>query len=234
MIDVGTAGLVIIMAQASESLWTSFDVTLLKQAWKFCQELLIFDKTNSNFKRDVVEFLWKVNGGITKGRVLANEYFMIPEPPSATEKGKGGFKTWTFDLDPPYLEADGIIRVPYSVAQNPNGMSYEDYIDVEMSPRTRIEDVVVLPQTSSAGGSNLGAATRAETAAMSVSNAYGSRPSLTPSVDTDFSLTPSTDLDFTFTPSMMNMDFSLDPTGMGTILSRLRRPARLLARRDGI
>ncbi|KAL6893338.1 hypothetical protein GGI43DRAFT_386573 [Trichoderma evansii] len=211
---VGTAGLVIIMAQTSESLWTSFDVNLLKQAWKFCQELLIFDKTNSVFKRDVVEFLWKINGCITKGRVLANEYFMIPEPPSVREKGKGGFKTWTFDVDPSCPEADGIIRIPYSVAQNPNGLFYEDYMDVEISPRTRIEDVLVLPQAS-VGCSIPGAATRAETATMSVSNAFGSRPSLTPSVDTDFSLTPRTDLDFTFTPSMMDMDFVLDPNGDG-------------------
>lgn len=205
---MGTAGLVIVMAQTSESLWTFFDQTLLQQAWKFCQELLVFDRFNSSFKRDVVEFLWKVNGGITKGRILANEYFMMPEPPSVTEKGKGGFKTWTFDIDPSRLEADGVIRVPYCVAQIPNGLPFEDYMDIEISPHSRIEDVPVLPQAS-ADWSN--------TAAMGVSNAFSGRPSLTPSVDTDLSFTPTTDLDFTFTPSMMDMDFGLDPNQDGNL-----------------
>ncbi|KAL9488245.1 hypothetical protein ACSS6W_000522 [Trichoderma asperelloides] len=214
---VGTVGLIIIMAQTSESLWTSFDVNLLKQAWKYCQELLIFDRTNSSFKRDVVEFLWKVNGGITKGRVLANEYFMIPEPPSATERGgKGGFRTWTFDVDPSRLEADGIIRVPYSVAQNTHTLPDEDYMDIEISPRTRIEDVLVMPQASADWSNQAGAAPRAETAAMSVSNAFNGRPSLTPSVDTDFSFTPGADLDFTFPPGMVDMDFALDPNADGS------------------
>lgn len=214
---MGTVGLIIIMAQTSESLWTSFDVNLLKQAWKYCQELLIFDRTNSSFKRDVVEFLWKVNGGITKGRVLANEYFMIPEPPSATERGgKGGFRTWTFDVDPSRLEADGIIRVPYSVAQNTHTLPDEDYMDIEISPRTRIEDVLVMPQASADWSNQAGAAPRAETAAMSVSNAFNGRPSLTPSVDTDFSFTPGADLDFTFPPGMVDMDFALDPNADGS------------------
>ncbi|PTB45156.1 hypothetical protein M441DRAFT_184180 [Trichoderma asperellum CBS 433.97] len=209
---VGTVGLIIIMAQTSESLWTSFDVTLLKQAWKYCQELLIFDRTNSSFKRDVVEFLWKVNGGISKGRVLANEYFMIPEPPSATERGdKAGFRTWTFDVDPSRLEADGIIRIPYSVAQNSQTLPDEDYMDIEISPRTRVEDVLVMPQASADWSNQAGTALRAETAAMSVSNAFNGRPSLTASVDTDFSFTPGADLDFAFTPGMMDMDFALDP-----------------------
>lgn len=181
------------MAQTSESLWASFDQTLLQQAWKFCQELLVFDRFNSSFKRDVAEFLWKVNDGITKGRILTNEYFTTPEPPSTTEKGKGGFKTWNFDVGPSRLEADGIIRVPYCVAQIPNGLPYEDYTDIGISPRTRIEDVLLEP------------------AARSVSNAFNGRPSLTPSVDTDPTFTPSTDLDFTFTPSMMEMDLSSDP-----------------------
>ncbi|KAM0524860.1 hypothetical protein ACHAPE_000964 [Trichoderma viride] len=187
---LGTAGLVIIMAQTSKSLWDSFDQTLLQQAWKFCQELLVSDRFDGSFKRYVAEFLWKVNGGITQGRVLTNESFTVPEPPSAIERGK--FKTWTFDIDPLRMEADGITRVPYGVAQISNRLPSEDYMDFEISPRTRIEDVLT------------------ETAATSVPNALNGRPSLTPSVDTDLAFTPSTDLDFTFTPSMMEMDFSAD------------------------
>lgn len=175
--DVGTAGLVIIMAQTSESLWASFDQAALQQAWKFCQELLIFDRFDSSFKRFVAEFLWKVNSGITKSRILTNAHFTIPEPPSATEKGKGALKTWNFDTDPSRLEADDIIRVPYYEAQIPSGLPYEDYMNFEISPRTRIEDVL------------------ADTTAMGVSNTLNGRPSLTPSVDTDLTFTPSTDLD---------------------------------------
>lgn len=183
------------MAQTSESLWASFDQTLLQQAWKSCQELLVSDRFESSFKRHVAEFLWKVNGGITQGRVLANKCFTMPEPPSAIEKGK--FKTWTFGIDPPLPEADGITRVPYCMAQIPSGLPYEDYLDFEISPRTRIGNVL------------------AETAAMSVPNALNGRPSLTPSVDTDLAFTPSTDLDFTFTSSMMEMEFSVDPNSDG-------------------
>jgi hypothetical protein len=183
------------MAQTSKSLWASFDQTLLQQAWKFCQELLVPERFDSSFKRYVAEFLWKVNGSITQGRVLTNESFTIPEPPSAIERGK--FKTWSFDIDPLHMEADGITRVPYCVAQIPNRLPSEDYMDFEISPRTRIEDVLT------------------ETAATSVLNALNGRPSLTPSVDTDLAFTPSTELDFTFTPSMMEMDFSADPNADG-------------------
>ncbi|KAL7894947.1 hypothetical protein HDV63DRAFT_149506 [Trichoderma sp. SZMC 28014] len=190
---VGTAGLVIVMAQTSESLWASFDQALLQQAWKFCQELLVFDRFDSSFKRFVAELLWKVNSGITKGRVLINADFTNPQPPSATKKGKGPLKTLNFDMDPLRLEADGSIRVPCNEAQIPSGLPYEDYMNFEMSPRTRMEHVL------------------ADTTAMGASNAFDGRPSLTPSVDTDLAFTPSTDLDFTFTPSMMEMDFSLDP-----------------------
>ncbi|KAK1252534.1 hypothetical protein MKX08_003721 [Trichoderma sp. CBMAI-0020] len=194
---VGTAGLVIIMAQTSQSLWASFDQALLQQAWKFCQELLVVDGFNGSFKRHVAEFLWKVNDGITNGRILTNEYFTVPEPPPATDKSQGGSKAWTFDVNPSRLAADGIIRLPYCVAQAPHGLPKKDYMDFEISPRTRIEDVVVQP------------------AAMSVSNAFNSRPSLTPSADTDLTFTPSTELDFTFTPSMMEMDLTLDPNPYG-------------------
>jgi hypothetical protein len=182
------------MAQTSESLWTSFDQALLQRTWKFCQELLIFDKFNASFKRSILEFLWKVNDNITKGRVLANEYLVMLEPISATEKGKGGFKSWTFDIDPSHLDPDGIMRNPYNVSQIPSGLPYEDYKDIEISPRTRVEDVLSVPQTSAD---------------------FSGRLSLTPSGDTDLAFTPSTDLDFTFTPSMMDMDFMLDPNPDG-------------------
>ncbi|KAL7917574.1 hypothetical protein ACQKWADRAFT_325510 [Trichoderma austrokoningii] len=202
--QIGTAGLVIIMAQTCELLWNSFDQTLIKQAWKFCQEMLVHDRFNSDFKQNVVTFLWNTNKSIGKDRMLANEYLLISPSPSVTltDKGRGAFKAGTaLDIDPLHLQPDGITRVPDYAAQMPNGgLPIGDDVDLGMSLPS-VEDAPVV----SADWFDSEAPTEAEIAAF-LGPMPSDRPSLTPSLDTDFSFTPSTtDLDSTWTPSMMEM-----------------------------
>ncbi|KAL7947827.1 hypothetical protein V8C42DRAFT_266054 [Trichoderma barbatum] len=74
-----TAGLILVMAQTSATLWSFIQVGTVVAAWKACQEMLGYGATDNHFHRDALNFLWDTNRSITGFRVLENNYAAIPQ-----------------------------------------------------------------------------------------------------------------------------------------------------------
>lgn len=75
--DTSTAGLVLVMAQTSATLWSHVQVSLVEKAWDSCQDMLAFGATNNHFHEKALRFLWGVNKRIAGVRVLENKYDAI-------------------------------------------------------------------------------------------------------------------------------------------------------------
>ncbi|KAK4077434.1 uncharacterized protein Triagg1_3766 [Trichoderma aggressivum f. europaeum] len=96
-----TAGLVLVMAQTSATLWSHVQVESVKKAWDSCQHMLGFDAANNPFHKNALRYLWGINKRITGARVLKNDhgYLQLKLPKPAV--------TWTFH------------GIPYSPSVNP-------------------------------------------------------------------------------------------------------------------
>ncbi|KAH6607261.1 hypothetical protein Trco_003574 [Trichoderma cornu-damae] len=73
-----TAGLILIMAQTSDTLWSCIKPAVVVEAWKACQEMLGHGTTSNPFHREALSYLWIVNASISKNLVLQNDYDVIP------------------------------------------------------------------------------------------------------------------------------------------------------------
>ncbi|KAJ4865187.1 hypothetical protein T069G_01717 [Trichoderma breve] len=72
-----TAGLVLIMAQTSPTLWSHVQVSLVEKAWKSCQHMLGYGGTDNHFHERALRFLWGVNKRIAGICVLENRYDVL-------------------------------------------------------------------------------------------------------------------------------------------------------------
>ncbi|KAL7916312.1 hypothetical protein GGI35DRAFT_32639 [Trichoderma velutinum] len=74
-----TAGLVLVMAQTSATLWSHVQISLVVEAWKACQEMLGYGATDNHFHQNALQFLWGINKRISGVRVLENNYDALPQ-----------------------------------------------------------------------------------------------------------------------------------------------------------
>ncbi|PTB60488.1 hypothetical protein M431DRAFT_183382 [Trichoderma harzianum CBS 226.95] len=115
-----TAGLVLIMAQTSQTLWSHVQVSLVEKAWDSCQYMLGYGATDNHFHEKALRFLWGVNKRIAGVRVLENKYdtlkLRLPTPAV----------TWSYQRAPhsqyvnprsPFLEPGS---TPHSAYPNSN------------------------------------------------------------------------------------------------------------------
>ncbi|KAL6790514.1 hypothetical protein J3E68DRAFT_410438 [Trichoderma sp. SZMC 28012] len=72
-----TAGLVLVMAQTSPTLWSHVQVSLVEKAWSSCQYMLGYGGTDNHFHERALRFLWGVNKRIAGIRVLDNRYDVL-------------------------------------------------------------------------------------------------------------------------------------------------------------
>lgn len=75
--DTSTAGLVLVMAQTSPTLWSHVQVNLVEKAWSSCQYMLGYGGTDNHFHERALRFLWGVNKRIAGIRVLDNRYDVL-------------------------------------------------------------------------------------------------------------------------------------------------------------
>ncbi|KAM0247119.1 hypothetical protein ACHAQJ_009959, partial [Trichoderma viride] len=122
---VSTAGLVIVMTQTSNLLWSYVEKNLITRAWRYCQELLAFDKTNSGFNQDLLRYLWRLNETISD-RGLQNDCSLAPKSTPAMVTGRN----WNLDAD----------RNLTCIDQSTNGMASTNYLNSDVNPRTTYAD----------------------------------------------------------------------------------------------
>ncbi|KAL7953666.1 hypothetical protein V8C34DRAFT_48049 [Trichoderma compactum] len=111
-----TAGLVLVMAQTSATLWSHVQVELVKKAWYYCQLMLGHGATDNHFYERALRFLWGVNKRIAGVRVLENKYdvLQLRLPTPAT--------TWILHKTPHSQSVN-----PRSPFQGPGSISYPAY-----------------------------------------------------------------------------------------------------------
>ncbi|KAL6691899.1 hypothetical protein J3F84DRAFT_397387 [Trichoderma pleuroticola] len=71
---ISTAGLILVMAQTSATLWSHVQIESVKKAWDSCQHMLGYDATDNRFHESALRFLWSLNKQITGVSVLENNY----------------------------------------------------------------------------------------------------------------------------------------------------------------